>query len=71
MCFVNLYMMFLPVHSSFISHCFSTMFAFAKRSDFYIWTILSREAIVQLGNNFFPSSCLVETFGVVKFIVGL
>lgn len=52
MCFVNLDLMFLEVHSLLAS-------AFQKclllpSSLIYIWTVLSRETIVHLGDNFFP-----------------
>lgn len=69
MCFVNLYLMFLAVPSS-LATAFQRCLLSPSRQT-YIWTVLSREAIVQLGNNFLPSSGLVENFGVVKFFLGL
>lgn len=52
MCFVNLYLMFLAIHSS-LATAFQKCFLSPSRQT-YVWTVLSREAVVQLGNNFFP-----------------
>lgn len=54
--FVNLYLVFLPVHSSLTTALQQSLLS--PSSQAYIWTILSTEAIVQLGDSFFFSPSL-------------
>lgn len=49
MCFINLYIMFLAVHSS-LAIVFQKCLLLPS-SQTYIWTVSSREAVV-LGSNF-------------------
>lgn len=72
MCFLNLCAMFLAVHSSLATAFQKCLLLPSSLHTYgqYIWIVLSREAVI-LGSIFFPSSGLVENFGVVKFILGL
>lgn len=50
--FVNLYLVFLSVHSSLTTAL--QQFLLSPSRQAFLWTVLSREAIVQLGSIFFP-----------------